>query len=162
MERFGDLTPDLCDEHEGAIRVLEPGFASFGGHDCFHGPAVTVYAFEDNSKVKKLVATPGNGRVLVVDGGASVRRAMLGDQLAAKAVANGWEAVVINGCIRDCVQIGEMPIAVYALGTHPMKTDKLGVGQVDVPVTFAGVTIHPGDFVAGDLNGLVVASKPLV
>ncbi len=162
MNRHDDLTPDLCDQFEGALSVLDPGFASFGGHDCFHGEVVTIAAFEDNSLVRQWVAEPGDGRVLVVDGGGSLRRAMLGDQLAQKAVDNGWEAIVINGCIRDAVQIEAMPIAVYALNTHPMKTEKLGAGQSQVPLRFAGVAIDPGHYMAGDINGLVVSSTPLL
>lgn len=162
MNRHADLTPDLCDRLGDAVQVLDPGFASFGGHDCFHGEVVTVSAFEDNSRVREWVAQPGLGRVLAVDGGGSLRRAMLGDQLAQTAVDNGWEAIVINGCIRDAVQIEGMPIAVYALNTHPMKTEKLGAGQSNVALRFSGVSINPGDFMAGDTNGLVVSSSPLL
>ncbi|MBL1378578.1 putative 4-hydroxy-4-methyl-2-oxoglutarate aldolase [Zobellella iuensis] len=156
-----DLLPDLCDEHADKVRVLEPCFRDFGGEQIFWGQVVTVRCYEDNSRVRELVATPGTGKVLVVDGGAMVRRALLGDQLAAKAVENGWEGIVINGAIRDAGAIGTMVLGVKALATCPMKTEKRGLGEVDVPVTFAGVTIHPGDYLYADINGILVAREPL-
>lgn len=157
-----DLTPELCDRFGDALRVMTPGMQCYGGKVVFSGQVTTIKAFEDNSLVREAVAQPGNNRVLVVDGGASLRRAMLGDMLAAKAVENGWQAIVINGCIRDREEIGDMDLAVYALGTHPMKTDKLGVGQRDVPIEIQGIQLNPGDYLAGDRNGLVASVEPLV
>ncbi len=154
-------TPDLCDVYEGGISVLDPMFTNFGGRQRFYGEAVTVKCFEDNSTVKELAGTAGKGRVMVVDGGGSLRRALLGDMIGAKALANGWAGFVIYGAIRDVDELGGMDLGVQALATHPMKTEKKGIGDLDVPVTFAGVTIHPGDFVACDNNGIVVSPVAL-
>lgn len=154
-------TADLCDAHEGRLRVMEPGHRCFGAHVRFEGRAETVKCHEDNSLVKQLLATPGEGRVLVVDGGRSMRRALLGDQLASSAVANGWVAVVIDGCIRDSAVVAGMPIAVRALGTHPLKCEKRGEGQVSVAVVVGGVRVEPGDYVYGDEDGIVVSDAPL-
>ena len=154
-------TPDLCDVYEGGISVLDPIFTNFGGRERFYGEAVTVKCFEDNSTVKELAGTAGKGRVMVVDGGGSLRRALLGDMIGANALANGWAGFVIYGSIRDVDELGAMDLGVQALATHPMKTEKKGVGDLHVPVTFAGVTIHPGDFVACDNNGIVVSPVAL-
>ena len=154
-------TPDLCDVYEGGISVLDPIFTNFGGRERFYGEAVTVKCFEDNSTVKELAGTAGKGRVMVVDGGGSLRRALLGDMIGANALANGWAGFVIYGSIRDVDELGAMDLGVQALATHPMKTEKKGVGDLDVPVTFAGVTIHSGDFVACDNNGIVVSPVAL-
>lgn len=154
-------TPDLCDEHGDDLRVLAPLFSDFGGKEIFSGPVVTVACFEDNSRVKELVSTPGEGRVLVVDGGGSVRKALLGDVLAANAVENGWSGLVINGAARDVEILRTLDLGVRAIAAIPVRTEKRGLGDVDVPVTFAGVTIHPGDHVYADANGIVVASGPL-
>ncbi len=156
-----DLLPDLCDQFPELVNVLDPLFCNYGGRPVFGGEVVTIKAFEDNSLVREQVALPGQGKVLVVDGGGSLRRAMLGDMLAEKAAANGWEGIVINGCIRDVNAIGETTLGVQALATHPMKTDKRGLGDLNVPVTFAGVTIRPGDYLYADNNGVLVAPQPL-
>ena len=150
-------TPDLCDAYGGGLSVLEPLFTNFGGRERFCGEVVTVKCFEDNSKVKELAGTAGQNRVMVIDGGGSLRRALLGDMIAANALANGWAGFVIYGSIRDVDEIGAMDLGVQALATNPMKTEKKGIGDVDVAVTFAGVTIHPGDFIACDNNGIVVS-----
>lgn len=154
------LTPDLCDAHP-EIQVVEPMFGNFGGREAFGGEIVTVKCFEDNSIVKEQVASPGKGRVMVVDGGGSMRAALLGDMLAEKAVENGWEGLVIYGCIRDVDAIGETDLGVQALGTHPRKTDKRGLGDLNVPVTFGGVTFYPGHYIYADNNGVVVSEKAL-
>lgn len=156
-----DLLPDLCDEFPDAVAVFETQFRSFGQHETFCGQAVTIKCFEDNSLVKKLVSTPGYGKVMVVDGGASMRRALIGDMLAEEAIANGWAGVVINGCIRDAATINQMAIGVKALGTMPIKTDKRGLGDQDVSIRFAGVTVNPGDWVYADLNGVLVSAEKL-
>lgn len=154
-------TPDLCDVYEGGISTLDPIFTNFGGRERFYGEAVTVKCFEDNSKVKELAGTAGKGRVMVVDGGGSLRRALLGDMTGANALANGWAGFVIYGSIRDVDELGAMDLGVQALATHPMRTEKKGFSDVDVPVTFAGVTICPGDFVACDNNGVIVSPVAL-
>ncbi|MDX1539459.1 ribonuclease E activity regulator RraA [Arsukibacterium sp.] len=154
--------PDLCDAHADCIRVAEPIFTNYGAKACFGGEIVTVKCFEDNSKVKQLVATPGQGKVLVVDGGGSKRHALLGDMLAEQAAANGWQGIIVNGYIRDIDIIRQTPLGVQALGIHPMKTDKRDLGDINVPVTFAGVDFIPGQYVYADNNGVLVATKQLV
>lgn len=155
------LTPDLCDAHP-EIQVVEPMFANFGGREGFGGEIVTVKCYEDNSVVKEQVAKPGKGKVMVVDGGGSMRAALLGDMLAEQAADNGWEGLVIYGCIRDVDAIGETDLGVQALGTYPRKTEKRGLGDLNVPVTFGGVTFRPGHYVYADNNGVVVSEKALV
>ena len=154
-------TPDLCDQYPHLVRVVEPIFSNYGGRERFWGPIVTVKCLEDNSKVKQLLGTPGLGRVLVVDAGGSMRRACLGDMLAEQGVANGWSGILMYGCIRDVDDIMALDIGVQALGVHPMKTDKKDIGEIDVAVTFAGVTFNPGDYCYADNNGIIVSSKPL-
>ena len=119
-------TPDLCDQYPELVQAVEPMFSNFGGRESFGGQVITVKCFEDNSRVKELVATPGNDRVMVVDAGGSMRRACLGDMLAEAASANGWSGIIIYGCIRDVDEIMATDIGVQALGVHPMKTDKKG------------------------------------
>ena len=155
------LTPDLCDAHP-EVQVVEPMFGNFGGREAFGGEIVTVKCFEDNSVVKEQVAKPGKGKVMVVDGGGSMRAALLGDMLADQAVENGWEGLLIYGCIRDVDAIGETDLGVQALGTYPRKTEKRGLGDLNVPVTFGGVTFQPGHYVYADNNGVVVSTKSLV
>ncbi|HCH25149.1 MAG TPA: putative 4-hydroxy-4-methyl-2-oxoglutarate aldolase [Oceanospirillaceae bacterium] len=156
-----DLLPELCDQYPDDVRVLEPMFMNFGGKERFYGEVVTIKAFEDNSLVREQVALDGTGKVLVVDGGGSLRCAMLGDLLAEKAAKNGWQGIVIYGCIRDVNAIGEIDLGVQSLATHPMKTDKRGLGDLNVPVTFAGTTIKPGDYLYADNNGVLVSDKEL-
>lgn len=154
-------TPDLCDAHEGEVRVLEPIFNNYGGVKSFFGPAVTIKCHEDNSVVKELVSTPGNGQVIVMDGGGSMRRAILGDMLAEKAAQNGWAGLVINGCIRDVDEIGQTNLGVKALNVHPMKTDKRGIGDLNVAVQMAGQIIQPGEWIYADNNGVIVSAHEL-
>ncbi|MDR2000658.1 MAG: ribonuclease E activity regulator RraA [Zoogloeaceae bacterium] len=159
-------TADLCDRHEealraGTLRVLAPMFRSFGGCAAFHGRIATLKLFEDNSYVRKALAQPGEGRVLVIDGGGSLRRALVGDQLAALGVENGWAGMVVYGCIRDAAAIRAMNIGVLALATHPQKTDKKNVGEADVPVSFGGLTFHAGEWLYADDDGVLVAANAL-
>ena len=158
-------TPDLCDQYENqpevGLRVLDAIFNNYGGVHQFSGKIVTIKCFEDNSVVKKLVDEPGEGRVIVMDGGGSLRRAILGDMLAAKAAANGWSGLVINGCIRDCEEIAAINLGVKAINTHPMKTEKRGLGDLNIPVSFAGHTIFPGEYLYADNNGILIACTEL-
>eukprot|EP00240_Pyramimonas_obovata_P013610 CAMPEP_0118931124 /NCGR_PEP_ID=MMETSP1169-20130426/7572_1 /TAXON_ID=36882 /ORGANISM="Pyramimonas obovata, Strain CCMP722" /LENGTH=245 /DNA_ID=CAMNT_0006873585 /DNA_START=30 /DNA_END=767 /DNA_ORIENTATION=- len=143
------------------MQIMHPGFRDFGGLLRFSGPASTVKCFENNPLVRKALEEPGNGRVLVVDGGASMRCALLGDNLAQMGAENGWKGVIVNGCIRDSDDISRMPIGVKALNTHPLKSSKRDPGLRDVPVTFAGVTVTPGDWVYADKDGVLVSPKEL-
>ncbi len=154
------VTPDLCDAYPD-VNVVEPMFGNFGGRDSFGGQIVTVKCFEDNSVVKEQVDQDGRGKVMVVDGGGSLRSALLGDMLAEKAAKNGWEGIIVYGCIRDVDVIGQTDLGVQALATHPMKTDKRGIGDLNVPVTFGGVTFKPGEYVYADNNGIIVSPTAL-
>ena len=154
-------TPDLCDNHP-EVAVADPVFRDYGGNPAFCGRIVTTDCFEDNSRVRDLVATDGRGKVLVVQGGGSLRRSLLGDMLAERAVANGWSGLLINGCVRDVEALAKLPLGVKALAACPVKTEKLGVGEVDVAVTFAGLTFSPGHWLYADRNGVVVAVTDLL
>ncbi|MDP2133750.1 MAG: ribonuclease E activity regulator RraA [Sulfuritalea sp.] len=155
------LTTDLCDANEDKVRVVEPMFNSFGGRVAFYGQIATLKLFEDNSLVRKALESPGRGRVLVIDGGGSLRRALVGDQLAALGVKNGWSGIVVYGCIRDSRAIAEMDIGVLALDTHPMKTVKKNVGDADIQVSFGGVSFIPGEWLYADEDGVILSTNPL-
>ena len=154
-------TPYLSDAAPDA-RVLELQLHNFGQVTRFGGAVVTIKCHEDNSLVKECVEEAGAGRVIVVDGGGSRRRSLLGDMLAEKAVANGWAGLVIYGVIRDVDEIARMPLGVQALGTCPVKTDKLGAGQRDIPLQLGGVTVKPGDYIYADNNGVIVSERALL
>ena len=154
------VTPDLCDAYPEVV-VVEPMFSNFGGRDSFGGQIVTIKCFEDNSLVKDQVDLDGKGKVLVVDGGGSLRRALLGDMLAEKAAKNGWEGIVVYGCIRDVDVIAQTDLGVQALASHPMKTEKRGIGDLNIPVTFGGVTFTPGEYLYADNNGIIVSREEL-
>jgi len=155
-------TADLCDAHEDKVSVLAPMFRSFGGRSAFGGVISTLKLFEDNSLVRKALESAGNGRVLVVDGGASMRCALVGDQLAELGVKNGWAGIIVYGCIRDSKAIGDMDLGVFALGTHPRKTVKRNTGEVDLAVTFGGVTFTPGHYAYVDEDGVIVSATALI
>ena len=155
------LTADLCDAYSDELQIAEPIFRSFGGRDTFHGEAAVVSVFEDNVLVKARLGEPGRGRVLVVDGGGSLRVALMGDNVATLAQQNGWAGLVIHGCIRDSVEVAEIDIGVLALATCPRKSAKEGRGDRDVEVAFAGVRIGPGDWIYADPDGLIVAPREL-
>jgi regulator of ribonuclease activity A len=160
------MTTDLCDANEaalddGRLRVLALALHSYGGKRAFHGGVATLRLFEDNGLVRKALEAPGDGRVLVVDGGGSRRRVLVGDQLAALAVRNGWSGIVVYGCIRDSRAIAGMDIGVLALGTHPQKTVKRSLGEADVPVSFGGTTLRPGEWLYADEDGVLVSAQPL-
>lgn len=155
------LTPDLCDKYPDLVRVVEPIFKNYGGKSSFGGQIVTIKCHEDNSVVKETAGTAGNGKIIVVDGGGSLLRALLGDLIAQNAVQNGWEGFIIYGCIRDVDAISTMNLGVKALNTNPLKTEKKGIGDLNIPVSFGGVTFKPGEYVYADSNGIIVSSKPL-
>ena len=145
---------------ERAMQFVEAGYLrDFGGVLKFSGPASTVRCFENNPLVREALNEPGQGRVLVVDGGGSKRCALLGDNLAGLASENGWAGVVINGCLRDAEDIRAIPIGVKAIAPHPLKSSKRDPGARDVPVSFAGVTVAPGDWVYADMDGVIVGGK---
>ena len=154
-------TTDLCDAHEGKVSVVEPMFQEYGGRAAFSGRISTVRCFEDNSLVREALGKPGAGKVLVVDGGGSLRCALLGDQLAALAERNRWEGIVVYGCIRDSEAIARVAVGVRALATHPMKSVKKGAGEADVSVNFGGVTFQPGHYLYADVDGIIVSAAAL-
>ncbi|MBY5992018.1 putative 4-hydroxy-4-methyl-2-oxoglutarate aldolase [Ferrimonas balearica] len=156
-----DLLPDLCDRYPDRVRLLPPIFRQYGGKRLFYGPVVTLRCPEDNSLVREWVAKPGEGRVLVIDGGGLARRALLGDLLAQKAVDNGWSGILVFGCLRDVTTLATLDLGIQALGAVPMKTDKRGLGEQDVVVEVQGVRIHPGDHLYADDNGVLVSAEPL-
>lgn len=160
-------TPDLLDDNEdktrdGSVRVVAPMFRRYGGRPAFSGRIVTLKLFEDNSLVRETFGDDGTGKVLVVDGGGSLRCALVGDQLAILAHRNGWEGVVVYGCIRDSDDINAIDLGVRALDTHPLKSVKKGAGERDVAVTFGGVTFRPGEWLYADADGIVVSSASLL
>ncbi|KGJ89699.1 putative 4-hydroxy-4-methyl-2-oxoglutarate aldolase [Colwellia psychrerythraea] len=157
-----DLLPDLFDQYPEQLDLADPAFTDYGKNTIFYGEIVTVSCFEDNSKVKELLATDGTNKVLVVDGKGSMNRALLGDLIAENAVKHNWQAVVINGCIRDAGTIATLAIAVKALGCNPIKTEKLGVGDINMVVSFAGLDFIPGWTIYGDANGLAVSESKLI
>lgn len=159
-------TAELCDKYEervrnGELRVLEPMLNSYGGRPEFHGRIATLKLFEDNSLVRSTLATPGEGRVLVVDGGGSLRCALVGDQLAALAVKNDWAGILVYGCIRDSRAIGEMEIGVMALDTHPLKSIKKNTGEASSMVSFGGVIFTPGHYLYADEDGILISPTEL-
>lgn len=156
----GPATADLVDEHGDAVASCDLQLRSFGGRPRFSGRVRTVRCDQDNALVKRVLAEPGEGRVLVVDGGGSLHTALMGDLVAASALANGWAGVVVNGAVRDCVAIGELDLGVKALGTNPRKSAKHGAGEVDVPVEFGGVVFTPGAQLWADEDGVLVLDAP--
>lgn len=154
-------TPDLCDQYGDQVQVADPIFRHYGGVQQFAGAVATVKCFEDNSKIGEMLRANGDGRILVADGGASPRRSLLGDKLVALAVENNWSGIIIYGYIRDIEEIAEMPIGISALGAIPRKTEKRGVGQVNLSLQMAGMTIAPGNYIYVDGSGMVVSSQPL-
>lgn len=158
-------TCDLCDAYKndgsGAFRVLPPVFRSFGARTRFLGPVATVKCFEDNTLVKAAVDSEGDGRVLVVDGGASLRRALLGGNLGAAAARNGWAGVVIDGCVRDVAELAQCDVGIRALAPIPLPTEKRNEGQRDLAIQIQGVWVRPGDWLYADEDGIVIADREL-
>ncbi len=154
-------TADLYDAHSETVQVAEPIFRDYGGLRAFHGPIKTLKAFQDNSLVRKALEQDGQGRVLVVDGGGSMRCALLGDNLGALAIKNGWAGILVYGCVRDSRILATMELGVKALGTNPRRSAKKGGGEADLLVTFAGLTLHPGDHLYADEDGILLSTTPL-
>ncbi len=156
------LTTDLCDNHPDKVRVAEPlTFKDYGGAKLFHGQIETVKCFEDNSLVRKALEQNGEGKVLVVDGGGSMRCALLGDMLGELGVKNKWNGIVIYGCIRDSAAMATLQLGVKALATIPLKSNKRNEGQQNIPVRFAGVDFVPGEFLYADEDGIIVSKEAL-
>ena len=154
-------TADLYDAYGSALQVATPLFRDYGGCRFFSGPAATLKVFEDNTLVRAALESAGHGRVLVVDGGGSLRCALVGDRLAQLAIDNGWTGIIVHGCIRDSAALAEMDIGVKAIAANPAKSAKRGEGQHDVAVSFAGVTFAPQYHVYADPDGVVVSRTEL-
>ena len=157
-------TADLCDSFSDNedFHIAEPIFRHYGGKPKFYGQITTLKLFEDNSWVRKTLEEKVENRVLVVDGGGSHRCALLGDQLAKLACENGWQGVIVYGCIRDSSEIDQMPVGVRALHTHPLKSHKKGLGDRDVLITFAGVNFRSNQYIYADQDGIIVSGTALV
>ena len=149
-------TSDVVDEHGDRAAVCGAAFRQFGGVAAFEGEISTIRCFEDNVLLKRPVSEPGRGRVLVIDGGGSMRVALLGDMIAGLAVTNGWAGLVVNGCVRDVAALRELDLGIKALGSTPRPSGKAGDGEIDVPVTFGEVTFTPGARLYSDDDGIVV------
>ncbi len=158
---MGKATADLYDDHGDQLRVLAPLFNDYGGITDFEGIVTTLKVYEDNTLVRAALEEPGGGKVLVVDGGGSMRCALVGDMLAALGAENGWAGIVVYGCIRDAVPISKIPIGVKAMATNPRKSVKKGAGDRDLVVQFAETTIAPGDYLYADRDGIVIAAAKL-
>ena len=159
-------TTDLCDDNaamleDGRLTALPPVFRHYGKHVRFSGRASTLKVFEDNALVRSTLETPGNGNVLVIDGGASLRRALVGGQLALLAQVNGWAGIIVDGCVRDTEEINACDVGVRALGAHPRKSAKAGAGERGLRVQIQGVAVNPGDWVYADADGILVAQQKL-
>ncbi len=159
-------TCDLCDAHEdqlanGSLTVLPPVFQHFGKRIAFAGPAATLKIFEDNVLVRSALETPGAGRVLVIDGGGSLRCALVGGNLAVLAEKNGWSGIIVHGCVRDSDEINQCDIGVRALATHPQRSIRKGVGEVGIKIVIAGVAVHPDEWVYADADGVLISRKQL-
>jgi regulator of ribonuclease activity A len=154
-------TVDLVDAHQDRVQSCSVAFRQFGGRRCFAGRIRTVRTLEDNALLREVLGTPGDGAVLVVDGGGSSRVALVGDVIAALAIASGWSGLLINGAIRDVARLATLDIGVKALASNPMKSAKNRIGEVDVPVTFGGVRFAPGAMLYSDEDGVLVSDAPL-
>jgi regulator of ribonuclease activity A len=159
-------TTDLCDANEdrlaaGTLRVLDPVFRWFGRLPAFSGPALTLKVFEDNSLVRATLETPGAGRVLVVDGGGSLRCALVGGKLGELVQNNGWAGVVVNGCVRDTLELNALDVGIVALAAHPQRSFRRGVGDREVPVHMPGAMVRTGEWIYADIDGVLVSHEPL-
>jgi regulator of ribonuclease activity A len=149
-------TADIVDEIGEGVRSCDIQFRQFGGLRRFAGRVRTIRCHEDNALIKRVLSEPGDGQVLVVDGGASLRTALVGDVIAGLGVRAGWAGLVLNGAVRDVIALGDLPLGIKALGTNPRKSGKAGSGEVDVTVTFGSVTFAPADILFSDADGIVV------
>ncbi|WP_019357909.1 ribonuclease E activity regulator RraA [Streptomyces sp. AA1529] len=152
-------TADLADQHGDRLRVCDVQFTNYGGARSFAGPVRTVSCREDNALLHELLRTPGEGAVVVVDGGGSLATTLFGDRMATRALENGWAGVVVHGAVRDSAALATMPLGVQALGTNPRRAGKAGSGAVDVPVSFGGVTFETGDVLHADEDGVVLLPR---
>jgi regulator of ribonuclease activity A len=154
-------TADLCDAFPETVKVAEPVLSRYGGISRFGGPMETLRVFEDNGLVRATLESPGEDRVLVIDGGGSLRTALVGGRLATLAHTNGWAGIVVNGCIRDSAEVADIPIGIRAVTTSPRRSAKEGAGTRGNAVAFAGLVFTPGQYLYSDEDGLLIASRSL-
>ncbi|WP_115720108.1 ribonuclease E activity regulator RraA [Gallaecimonas mangrovi] len=154
-------TSALCDTYIDMVDVVEPVFVSYGGRSSFGGKVSTVKCFEDNRLVREVLEEPGEGRVLLVDGGGSMRRALIDAEVAELAMRNNWEGLVINGAVREVDNLEELELGIYALAAIPVGADDKGHGETEVPVNFAGVTFLPEDWLYADSTGIILSPEQL-
>ena len=159
-------TCDLCDAHAerlaaGTLAALPPVFTAFGKRRAFSGPAGTLKVFEDNALVRSTLERAGQGRVLVIDGGGSLRSALVGGNLGVLAVTNGWAGIIVYGAIRDSVELDACDTGIRALALHPQRSARKGVGDTDVRVMIAGVAVVPGNWIYADEDGILVSHEAL-
>ena len=155
------VTPDLCDENLETVSAVAPIFNTYGGKSAFGGEIVTVKCFEDNTVVKARAAEDGAGKVMVVDGGGSMRCALVGDMIAANAMKNGWLGLIIYGCIRDVDAISILDIGIQALNSMPIRSVRENRGELNIEISFGGVTFKPGEYVYADNNGVIISPQSL-
>ncbi|AEH32104.1 S-adenosylmethionine:2-demethylmenaquinone methyltransferase [Vibrio anguillarum 775] len=154
-------TSALCDIYLDQVDVVEPMFSNFGGSASFAGQLTTIKCFEDNGLIREVLEQDGLGRVLLIDGGGSLRRALIDAELAALAEENEWEGIVVYGCVREVDELEEMSIGIQALASIPVGASNQGIGEVDVPVNFGGVTFLPEDYLYADNTGIILSPEPL-
>ncbi|GAA4848766.1 ribonuclease E activity regulator RraA [Saccharopolyspora rosea] len=156
---MGLATADLADREGPDVRSCDVQFRDFGGRRAFSGRIRTVTCFQDNALLKKILSEPGEGQVLVIDGGGSVHTALVGDLIAELGRSHGWSGIVVNGAVRDSAVLAELDFGVKALGTNPRKSSKTGAGTVDEVVELGGVRFVPGEYVVADSDGVVVVAE---
>ena len=154
-------TADLCDAHPDQVKVCQIPFRSFGQVAAFNGPIRTLSVLDDNALVRQVLERPGQGGVLVINGGGSLKRALVGDNLATLAIDNGWAGIIVHGAVRDTAVIAAMPVGIKAVGTTPLRADRDAIGEIDIPTAFGGVIFTPGDWLYADADGVVVAAQRL-
>lgn len=154
-------TSELCDLYADQVDVVEPIFSSFGGVSQFFGKVTTIKCFENNGLIAEVLEENGEGRVLVIDGGGAVRRALVDAELAQLAADNGWEGIIVYGAVRQIQQLENIDIGIHALAPIPVGADDSDVGENDIPVNFGGVTFFPEDYIYADLTGIILSQEPL-
>ena len=154
-------TSELCDIYLDQVDVVEPMFSSYGGRNSFGGQITTIKCFEDNGLINTVLSEPGAGRILLIDGGGSLRRALIDVELAQRAAHNAWEGIIVYGCVRHVDELDELDIGIHAMASIPVGADEQGIGEVDVAVNFGGVTFLPEDHLYADNTGVILSPEPL-
>lgn len=154
-------TSALCDIYQDQVDVVEPMFTNFGGLNSFAGQVTTVKCFEDNGIIRSLLQEDGTGRVLLIDGGGSLRRALIDADIAVMAEENNWEGIVVYGCVREVDELEEIEIGIQAMASIPVGANQANIGDIDVPVNFGGVTFLPEDFIYADSTGIILSQEAL-